>query len=144
MSRAGTIASLATLVRVKTSEVERLEADLARQEAVRARYQASLARLGALAEGSGASGALAPALAMNCGHYKQAVFALAELHRNDLHLHEANMAVAQKALAAAWTRREVLGLVLDQHQAAQRREQERAVRKREDETATQSWLAGQA
>lgn len=144
MSRAATIASLATLVRVKSTEVERLEADLARQESVRARYQASLARLGALAEGSGPSGALAPALAVNCGQYKQAVFALAELHRNDLHLHEANMAVAQKALTAAWTRREVLGLVLEQQRQAHRREQERALRKREDETATQSWLAGRA
>lgn len=144
MSRAGTIASLATLVRVKGTEVERLEAELARQEGVRARYQASLARLESLAEGSGASGALPPALAANCGHYKQAVFALAELHRNDLHLHEANMAVARKALATAWTRREVLGLVLEQHQDAHRREQERLVRKREDDTATQSWLAGRA
>lgn len=144
MSRATTIASLATLVRVKSTEVERLQADLARQESVRARYLASLDRLAALAEGSGAAGALAPALALNCGHYKQAVYTLAELHRNDLHLHEANMAVAQKTLAAAWTRRELLGKVLEQHQAAQRRDQDRAVRKREDDTATQSWMANRA
>ena len=36
------IDSIATLVRVKSSEVERMEADLARQEATRRRYQTSV------------------------------------------------------------------------------------------------------
>ncbi|HEX8786342.1 MAG TPA: flagellar export protein FliJ [Telluria sp.] len=154
--RKDTIASLGTLVRLRSSEVERLQADLVKQEAVRARYQASLARLTALAEGSGASGqpaaqaaarpaaTLSPALAVNVGNYKQAVFALADNHRTDLHLHEANMAVSQRNLAQAWTRRELLGKVLAQHEAAQARAQDRIQRKREDEIATQSWLAGQA
>ena len=144
MSRHQTIHSLATLVRLKTTEVERLQADLARQETTRARYQANLDRLAELAAGSGASGVLAPALAINCGQYKQVVLAMADAHRTDLQLHEANMAVAQQQLSAAWTRRELLGKVLEQHQGAADREQERAVRKREDETATQSWLAGRA
>jgi flagellar export protein FliJ len=144
MSAHDTIRSLELLVRVRTSEVERLQADLARQETTRQRYQANLQRMEALVAGSGASGALAPALALNCGHYKQSVFALADSHRTDLHLHEANMAVAQRALAAAWTRREVLDKVLEQHQDRAGREQERATRKREDETATQSWLARRA
>lgn len=144
MSRHQTIHSLSTLVRLKDTEVERLQADLARQEATRARYQANLDRLAELAQGSGASGALAPALAINCGQYKQVVLAMADAHRTDLQLHQANMAVAQQQLGAAWTRRELLGKVLEQHQAAAGREQERAVRKREDETATQSWLAGRA
>jgi flagellar export protein FliJ len=145
-----TIASLGTLVRLRSTEVERLQADLAKQEATRARYQASLARLTDLAEGSGPSGqpargvALSPALAVNCGAYKQAVFALADTHRTDLHLHEANMAVSQRNLSAAWTRRELLGKVLNQHEAAHAREQDRVQRKREDEIGTQSWLAGQA
>lgn len=147
-----TIASLGTLVRLRSSEVERLQADLVRQEAVRARYQASLARLTALAAGSGPSGQaaarpaakLSPALAANVGNYKQAVFALADNHRTDLHLHEANMAVSQGNLAQAWTRRELLGKVLAQHEAAQARAQDRIQRKGEDEIATQSWLAGRA
>jgi hypothetical protein len=54
------------------------------------------------------------------------------------------MAVSQRNLAQAWTRRELLGKVLAQHEAAFAREQDRAQRKREDEVATQSWLAGQA
>jgi flagellar export protein FliJ len=144
MNRTDTIDSLGTLVRLRSSEVERLQAELARQEATRARYQANLDRLASLADGSGASGALAPALALNCGQYKQAVLAMADAHRTDLHLHEANMAVAQRNLTAAWTRRELLGKVLEQHEDAAGREQDRAQRKREDEIATQSWLAGRA
>ena len=144
MKRTDQIKSLDTLVDLRGIEVDRLQAELARQEATRARYQANLARMTSLLEGSGASGRLAPALALNCGHYKQAVFALVDNHRTDLQLHEANMAVSQRNLNAAWTRRELLGKVLEQQQDALAREQERAARKREDDIATQSWLAGRA
>lgn len=144
MSKHDTIDSLDILVRLRSTEVERLQAELASQQATAERYRANLARLAALAEGSGASGALAPALALNCGQYKQAVFAIADAHRTDLQLHEANMAVSQRTLASAWIRRELLGKVLTQQQAALANEQERALKKREDEIATQSWLAGQA
>ena len=95
--------------------------------------------------GSGPTGriaALSPALAVNCGDYKQAVFALADSHRTDLALHEANMAVAQGRLKDAWVRRELLGKVLVREQDALAVEQERATRKREDDIATQSWMAG--
>lgn len=144
MNRTDQIKSLDTLVDLRSIEVDKLQTELARQEATRARYQANLARLTSLAEGSGASGHLAPALALNCGHYKQAVFALADNHRTDLQLHEANMAVSQRNLNAAWTRRELLGKVLERQQVLHSREQERAARKREDDIATQSWLAGRA
>lgn len=148
MNRRDQIRSLDTLVQLRSTEVDKLQTELARQEATRARYQANLERLNALAEGSGASGnsagKLAPALALNCGQYKQAVFALADHHRTDLQLHEANMAVSQRNLAQAWTRRELLGKVLGQQQDALAREQDRAARKREDDIATQSWLAGRA
>lgn len=144
MSRQASIDSLGLLVRVRAVEVESKQAELARQEAVRGRYRANLERLDALLAGSGASGALAPALALNCGQYKQAVTALADSHRADLHLHEANMQLAQRALAEAWTRHEVLGAVLARQQDAAGRERERALRKREDDTATQAWLARRA
>jgi flagellar export protein FliJ len=142
-----TISSLGTLVQLRSTEVDRLQAELAKQEAMRARYQATVERLTDLAVGSGPSAQagtkLSPALAANCGNYKQAVFALADNQRTDLHLHEANMAVSQRNLAQAWTRRELLGKVLAQHEAAFAREQDRAQRKREDDIATQSWLANQ-
>lgn len=143
MTRRNLIHSISTLVQVRSVEVERMEADLARQEATRQRYQTSVNRLTALAEGSGASGALAPALALNCGQYKQAVFALADTHRTDLQLHEANMAASQRHLSAAWTRRELLGKVLEQQQGLLSRERDRAAKKREDDIATQAWMANQ-
>jgi flagellar export protein FliJ len=147
MTKQNTINSLGTLVRLRSTEVERLQADLAKQETMRARYQATVDRLTNLAVGSGPSAQqeakLSPALAVNCGNYKQVVFALADTQRTDLHLHEANMAVSQRNLAQAWTRRELLGKVLAQHEATFAREQDRAQRKREDDIATQSWLANQ-
>jgi flagellar export protein FliJ len=139
--RAQTIASLGTLVQLRSLDVDRLQADLASQEATRVRYQNNLARLDALATGSGATGALPPALALNCGAYKQNVMAMADLHRTDLALHEANMAVAQRTLSDAWTRRELLGKVLEQQESLHSKEQDRIVRKREDDIATQSWMA---
>ena len=142
MKREHTIASLGTLVELRTLAVDRLQADLASQEATRTRYQNNLARLDALATGSGATGSLPPALALNCGAYKQNVMAMADLHRTDLALHEANMAVSQRKLADAWTKRELLGKVLEQQQVLHAREQDRIVRKREDDIATQSWMAG--
>jgi flagellar export protein FliJ len=146
MTMKNTIQSLGTLVKLRSTEVERLQADLAKQEATRQRYRTSVERLTDLAVGSGPSGssagALSPALAANCGNYKQAVFALADTHRTDLHLHEANMAVSQRNLAQAWSKRELLGKVLAQQETAFAREQDRAQRKRDDDIATQSWLAG--
>jgi flagellar export protein FliJ len=145
-----TIRSLATLVRLRSTEVERMQADMARQEATRTRHQTVLARLTALAEGSGASGQpkasqrFTPALAVNVGAYKETVFALADTQRTDLHLHEANMAVSQRNLAQAWAKRELLGKVLEQKEAAHADAQERVQRKREDDVATQSWLAGRS
>jgi len=140
MKRAQTIASLHTLMRLRTLDVDRLQADLATQEATRVRYENNLVRLGALATGSGATGALPPALALNCGDYKQNVLAMVELHRTDLALHTANMAVAQRELSNAWCKRELLGKVLSQHEHTLAKEQGRVVRKHEDDIATQSWM----
>ena len=142
MSLKTTIDSLGMLVQLRTTEVDRLQAGLVQQQATSARYRANLARLEGLAEGSGASGALAPALALNCGQYKQAVLALADTHRTDLGLHEANMAVSQRALKSAWARRELLGQVLEQKQDAENLALQRADRKRQDDLATQAWMAG--
>ncbi len=137
-----TIKSLDTLVQLRSTKVERMQAELAAQQAVSARYRANLARLDGLAQGSGASGALPLALALNCGQYKLAVIAMADNHRTDLSLHEATMAVSQRALTTAWSERELLGQVLAQKQEAAESARNRVERKREDELATQSWLAG--
>lgn len=143
MSLKNTINSLGTLVHLRGIEVDRLQADMAQQQATSARYRANLERLEGLAEGSGPSGALAPALALNCGQYKQAVMAMVDAHRTDLGLHEANMAVSQRALSSAWAKRELLDQVLEQKKDAADVVQQRADRKRQDDLATQAWMAGQ-
>jgi flagellar export protein FliJ len=130
-------------VRLRSTEVERLQTEMAEKEAMRARYQKNLERLTGLYTNSGASGNLHPALAGNCGDYKQAVMQMADNHRLDLHMHEADMAVSQQALNAAWAKREVLGKVLDKQQKVVLKEQNAKERKQHDDLATQLWLRGQ-
>lgn len=137
------IRNLTTLVALRNTEVERLQTEMAEKTNLRDRYQKNLDRLTSLYTNSGASGNLHPALAGNCGNYKQAVMAMADSHRLDLHMHEADMAVSQQALNAAWAKREVLGKVLDKTQQVVNREQNVKERKRDDELATQLWLRGQ-
>lgn len=143
MSDQHTIRNLSTLVRLRSDEVEKLQGELAKQEAVRERYKQNLETLTSLYTGSGASGALPLAMSVNCGNYKQAVMQMADTHRTDLSLHEANMAASQRQLHAAWARREVLDQVLTQKQKDVASEQNRLETKRNDELATQLWLRGQ-
>lgn len=143
MSNAHTIRNLTTLVGLRSTEVERLQTEMAAQSAVRERYQKNLDRLTGLCTNSGASGALHLALSVNCGNFKQAVMQIADQHRTDLHLHEANMAISQQALNVAWAKREVLDQVLTQKQKTVATEQQRMDAKRQDELATQFWFRGQ-
>jgi len=143
MSNVHTIRNLTTLVGLRSTEVERLQTEMAEKTAVRERYQKNLERLTGLTTSSGASGALHLALSVNCGNFKQAVMQIADQHRTDLHLHEANMAISQQALNAAWARREVLDQVLTQKQKTVATEQQRMDAKRQDELATQFWFRGQ-
>lgn len=144
MSDTNTIRSLTDLVRLRSTELERLQGDMASQTALRERYKSNLERLTGLCSASGASGALPLALSVNCGNYKQAVLEMVATHRTDLHLHEANMAVAQVALNQAWAKREVLDQVLTQKQKDVATQQHRRDTKRQDELATQLWLRSQA
>jgi flagellar export protein FliJ len=137
------IRNLTTLVSLRNTEVERLQTEMAEKTNVRDRYQKNLERLTGLYTASGASGNLHPALAGNCGDYKQAVMRMADSHRLDMHMHEADMAVSQQALNAAWAKREVLGKVLDKQQKVVLKEQNSKERKQHDELATQLWLRGQ-
>ena len=142
MSDAHTIRNLTTLVGLRSTEVERLQGEMAAQTAVRERYQKNLERLTGLYTDSGPSGALPLALSVNCGNFKQAVMQMAVQHRTDLHLHEANRAVSQRALNTAWAKREVLDQVLTQKQKHVANEQQRVDAKRQDELATQFWFRG--
>ena len=137
------IRNLTTLVALRNTEVERLQTEMAAKTNVRDRYQKNLDRLTSLYTNSGASGNLHPALAGNCGDYKQAVMVMADNHRLDLHMHEADMAVSQQALNAAWAKREVLGKVLDKQQQVVTRQENAKERRQHDDLATQLWLRGQ-
>ena len=137
------IRSLSTLVNLRTTEVERLQTEMATKESVRERYQKNLDRLTGLYKNSGASGNLPLALASNCGDYKQAVMQMVDSHKLDLTMHEADMAVSQRALNAAYVKREILGQVLQKEQKALASQEQAKERKRQDELATQLWLRGQ-
>lgn len=137
-----TIRSLSTLVDMRSNEVERLQSEMAAKENVRERYKKTLDKLTDLYQSSGPSGRLPMALAVNCGDYKQGVMAMADSQRLNLHMHEADMAVSQRALTAAYVKREVLGQVLERHQDAAATAQRAQERKRHDELATQLWYRG--
>ncbi|AKJ30366.1 flagellar export protein FliJ [Caldimonas brevitalea] len=135
--------SLNRLIELREREVERLNVEVANKRAVGDRYRRSLERMTALCEGSGASAALPPALSLNCGNYKQAMLGMVDLHRQDLALHEADMAVSQRALDAAARKQEVFQQLLARRQAQLLREHESREQKRQDELATQVWWRGQ-
>lgn len=137
------IRNLTTLVALRNTELERLQTEMAEKASVRERYQKNLERLTSLYTNSGASGNLHPALAGNCGDYKQAVMAMADSHRLDLHMHEADMAVSQQALNKAWAKREVMDMVLSKEQKVYNQQKTVKERKQHDELATQVWLRGQ-
>lgn len=142
MSQTHMIRNLSTLVELRTTEVERLQTEMASKESVRERYQKNLDRLTGLYKASGASGSLPLALASNCGDYKQAVMQMADTHRLDLTMHEADMAVSQRALNAAYIKREVLEQVLQKQQKVVNTQEQAKERKQQDELATQLWLRG--
>lgn len=143
MKNEHTIRNLSTLVSLRSNEVDKLQSELAAKENVRDRYQRSLDKLTSLYESSGPTGRLPMALATNCGDYKQAVMAMADSHRLDLTMHEADMAVSQRALTAAYARREVLDQVLEKQKTALANEKLAKERKNHDELATQLWFRGQ-
>lgn len=137
------IRNLTTLVALRSTEVERLQTEMAEKANTRERYKKNLERLTSLYTNSGASGNLHPALAGNCGDYKQAVMAMADSHRLDLHMHEADMAISQQALNHAWAKREVMDMVLNKEQKSYTAQKNVKERKQHDELATQLWLRGQ-
>jgi flagellar export protein FliJ len=136
------IRNLTSLVQLRSTEVERLETEVAAKAALCARFQHSVERLTGLYAASGSSGALPLALSMNCGDYKQSVLQLVATHRIDLSLHEADLAHTRRALHAAWAKREALGKVLVNTQVAQQAERQQRGQRQQDEAATQLWLRG--
>ena len=144
MTNPAFIASLSRLVDVRDRELDRLQTELAAKEAVRARYRGNLERMQTLCTSTGASGALPAAHSTNCADFKQAVLQMAATHRQDLQLHEAELAVTERALKAAAARQDVLGDVLARQRRLVLAARARGERKREDELAAQVWQRGSA
>ncbi|HTN67454.1 MAG TPA: flagellar FliJ family protein [Burkholderiaceae bacterium] len=142
MKRTPMMQSLTTLIDLREREVERLRIDIAGKAAVRERYLGNLKRMEDL-YADGSSCGLPPALSLNRGYYKHAVMQMADAHRTDLALHEADMAVTQRALTTAWCKQEVLGQVLAQKQKMAIAEVGRQERKQQDELAMQMWCREQ-
>ncbi|MBS1190281.1 MAG: flagellar export protein FliJ [Rhodocyclaceae bacterium] len=136
--------SLNRLADLREQEVDRLTSEVASKERLRERYRRNLERLEQLCHSTGASGAWSPALSMNCGDYKQAVMTLAAAHREELALHDADMAVSQNALTAAFRQHEALSQFLVRQENRHQRAREAREQKRQDDMATQVWLRGQS
>lgn len=132
-------ASLATLVTLRERAVDRLSAEIAAQQRERERFRRNLDRMEGLCAAASSQGLAPLALAMNLAHYKQGVLQMADAHRTDLALHDAQMAVTRRALDVAAQKQEVMGQVLDQHRQRERRAGERIDQKRQDEIAAQLW-----
>lgn len=145
--------SLSRLIELRQREIDRRSAELADKLRLRERYQRNLAQLEAL----GSLCTLGPAhsaelkaprqlagamagLALNNAHYKQSMQQLAATHRQDLALHEADLAVTRHALAEVAREREALQHLLTRQQ--QREQHVRSVReqKGQDDLAAQVWL----
>lgn len=139
------IRSLGMLATLREQEVERLNADMAGKQALRQRYQNNLARMHELADSCGPAhaGSHSPLQVMNRADYKLAVLHMADRHRQDLALHEADMAVAQTALRTATLRHEVIEQVRDKQLGALRQAQQRREQKQQDDLACQVWLRAQ-
>jgi flagellar export protein FliJ len=146
------LTSLAKLVDLRAREVDRLGADMNTRRAIRNRYADTLTRLEQLCEGSGASGApvkngrdvapsalVSPALSLNCAAYKQAVMKMADAHRVDLSLHDADTAVMQRALLAASRRHASLDRELERQRSGARRSRTVREQKAQDDVALQMW-----
>lgn len=139
MNRQAATGSLSRLAELRDREVNRLNAELVARRSVRARYLDNITRMDDMYAASGPSGALSMALSGNCAEYKLAVLQMADIHRHDMMLYEADMAVAQRALTGAVRRSEALSTLLAQRQASLLREQAMREQKSQDDLAVQMW-----
>jgi len=92
----------------------------------------------------GSARALSPALSLNCGGYKQGVMQLAQAHRQELALHESDLAHTRRRVIDAARRQQGLGQVLERERRALQRADTLRDQKRVDELASQVWLRGRA
>lgn len=139
MTNRHTLNNLARLVTLRQSDVDRKQAEMASQQNVRDRYQRNLDQLDAMSRNTTTRNVCSPSLALNDANYKQTVMRLANSHREDLALHDANMVVARQVLSEAARRREVLAQLLVRERQTLHRAQSLREQKDQDEMATKAW-----
>ncbi len=141
MKKNSTVKSLSTLVTLREREVDRLSADMAAKEVTRDRYQKNLARMDKLCTEAAVPVSTHTLVhAINSGDYRMAIMQMAEMHRQDLALHEADMALSRQQLQMAARRHEVLDQVLTRQQDGLMKAQASREQKQQDDLATQVWM----
>lgn len=136
--------SLSQLMALRERELEQHQAQLATKQQLRDRYAATVQRLEQLNTQIGPTGAAVPSLAHNNADYKQAVMQWAEQQRQDLALHEADMAVQRQAMLAVARKQEAYAQLLARAEVRARSEQMRREQKFTDDVAGQVWQRGRA
>lgn len=146
MSKTAMQRSLDLMITVRERELERRVAELARKQALGARYLGNVQRLEQLAQqlGGNAGAVLDAGLAANRAAYREGVQAFADSQRQELALHEADTAHTRHAVQQLALRQQALGQVLDRSLAQSQAEQQRQEQKSQDAMAGQAWLRGQA
>lgn len=139
MTTEHTLDNLTRLVELRQRTVDRKQAEVADKQNVRERYQRNLDRLDTLCSNVGPSGVSTLAFSLNNANYKQAVMQLASAHRDDLALHDADLAVSRRALAEAARQREAVDQLLARQRQALQRAQTVQEQKRQDEMASLVW-----
>ena len=139
MTSTNTLDNLARLVELRQREVDRRLTEIASKQGMRERYQRNLDQLESLWRGAVPPSKVTPSCALNHAHYKQSMLQLASTHRDELALHDADLAVSRQALAEASRQREVMEQLLTRERQSQRRAQELREQKRQDEMASLVW-----
>jgi flagellar export protein FliJ len=131
--------SLGRLITLRERELDRHQAQLAAKQQLRERYVSTVQRLEQLNQQIGPTGASLPSLAANSAAYKQAVLQWAEQQRQDLALHEADMAAQRLTMLTVARKQEALGQLLGRVEARLLGEQGRREQKGQDDLAGQVW-----
>lgn len=139
--------SLGCLISLRERELERHQAQLATKQQLRDRYASSVERLERLSQQigpTGPNGLTTASLASNSAAYKQSVLQWAEQQRQDLVLHEADMAAQRQTMLAVARKQEAYVQLLDRVDLRLQTEQGRREQKLQDDMAGLVWQRGQA
>ncbi|KVH43251.1 hypothetical protein [Burkholderia diffusa] len=140
MSGRRKVARIAGLVRSREAEIDRLTADLARQEAIRQRIQNNLRTMQQLFDEAGRTNSAAFALlSQNRSGYRQLLLDAMTQHRAALRAHEENMQVSRQLLTARAVRCEVWRREFRRRIRQVEIDEGRGEQRAQDELATQAW-----